>query len=357
MPALGASSHVIAAVQDLFRGTWFRLAGFPDLTVTRRGSRPGDPTADLLFGFTLSALARSVHCCLASQDLLPDVPCLPERPACLDNDSPVVLGFPSWADDFVAPQTGVGSSALLSRTRAVLQLVVDFATAAGMTIKCGRDKTAALLPPEAISIAETVCELDADGILLLSFTNGVSGEQCDVPVVESYKHLGGIVVSTGSPIPDLHFRFSQAAGTLKPLRRKLFGAREFPLQTRAFLLRSLVVSKFSHSVAALLLQAACQVRVWEQHYVALWRALFHRRATDKSVHSLRVLHEAHALSPTLALAKARAGFLRRVFVHGPRDLLSLLWDHWKLHPSSSWLKQLKDDIAHVSLYVPSQEHA
>ena len=44
LPALGATSHAIAIVQDLFRGTWFRLAGFTQLTVTARGSRPGDPT-------------------------------------------------------------------------------------------------------------------------------------------------------------------------------------------------------------------------------------------------------------------------------------------------------------------------
>ncbi|CAE7570946.1 tyrP-A [Symbiodinium necroappetens] len=353
LPKLGASSHAIALVQDLFRGTWFRLSGFSELVLTRRGARPGDPTADLLFGFTLSALFRSVHHCLESRHLLPALPCAAERPGFLEQNGSVSLGFPSWADDFVAPQTGSGSSDLLSRTCATLTAVVDFATSAGMTIKFGRDKTAALFPPAVLGLEDSRLWHAEDGTLQLRLCNSVTHAIYDVPVVESYRHLGGIVVSTGNPTPDLHFRYSQATGTLKPLRRKLFGAREIPMTTRAFLLRSLVISKFAHSVAALLLQAACHVRVWEQHYLALWRALFHRRAAGPQVHSFRVLHEAHAASPPLALAKARAGFLKRVFANGPRELLALLWDHWCLHPSSSWLAQLRDDITHVAQYVPS----
>ena len=356
LPLLGASCHVTATIQDLFRGTWFRLSGFTALTLTKRGSRPGDPTADLLFGFTLSALFKSVHQALDTRGLCPEIPHTSSRPDCLGDCESVLLGFPAWADDFVAPQTGEDTSSLVHRTGQTVSTVIDFATAAGMTVKFGRDKTALLFPPAVLRQERDLFELDAEGCLCLPLRNSVTDVSVQVPVVEAYRHLGGVITSTGTPVPDLHFRYAQARGTLRPLRRRLFGAREFPLRTRAFLLRSLVLSRYAHSAAVLLLRAACHVRVWEQHYVALWRSLFHRRSPSTQLHSFRVLHDVHAPSPPLALARARAGFLRRVVVHGPRALLHLMWNHWKLHPASSWLKQVQSDIGHISQYVPSVQN-
>ena len=49
LPEAGVSPHTTAIVADLFRGTWFRLDQSVILTATARGSRPGDPLADILF--------------------------------------------------------------------------------------------------------------------------------------------------------------------------------------------------------------------------------------------------------------------------------------------------------------------
>ena len=351
LPALGATTHAIALVQDLFRGTWFRLAGFSQLTVTTRGSRPGDPTADLMFGFTLAALLKSVQACLLDADLLPAWPLEHDRPHPVGLNGSVPLGQPSWADDFVVPQTAHTWPALVDRTCQTIGIVVHFATAAGMTIKFGVDKTAILFPPAVAAEAGDSLHCVQDGYAV-SLHNDILNSQYEVPAVHSYCHLGGIIASNCNPTPDLHYRYSRAAGTLKPLRKRFFSAREFSLPTRAYILRSLVVSKFAHSAAALLLPAACHVRIWEQHYMQLWRALFPRSAAKGQLHSYRVLHEANAPSPTLALARARASFLSRVFQHGPAALLAVLWDHWVTHPPSSWLAQVAADVDHVSQFLP-----
>ncbi|OLQ04804.1 hypothetical protein AK812_SmicGene12026 [Symbiodinium microadriaticum] len=273
LPLLGASSHATAIVQDMFRGTWFRLSGFAALTLTKRGTRPGDPTADLLFGFTLSALAKAVQHCLASKGLLPDLPSCPDRPDFIGKNGPVCLGFPAWADDFVSPQTGDDTAQLITRTSQTITTVVDFATSAGMTVKFGRDKTALLMSPKDICHASEAFSVDDTGSRSLQLHNSVSDIAYHVPLVESYRHLGGIVTSSATPAPDLHFRFAQAMGTLKPLRRKLFGAREIPIATRSYLLRALVISRFAHSAAAIIMCTAGQLKTWERYYVALWMGL------------------------------------------------------------------------------------
>ncbi|CAE7269940.1 tyrP-A, partial [Symbiodinium sp. KB8] len=197
LPLLGASCHVTATIQDLFRGTWFRLSGFTALTLTKRGSRPGDPTADLLFGFTLSALFKSVHQALDTRGLCPEIPHTSSRPDCLGDCESVLLGFPAWADDFVAPQTGEDTSSLVHRTGQTVSTVIDFATAAGMTVKFGRDKTALLFPPAVLRQERDLFELDAEGCLCLPLRNSVTDVSVQVPVVEAYRHLGGVITSTG----------------------------------------------------------------------------------------------------------------------------------------------------------------
>ena len=251
----------------------------------------------------------------------------------------------------MAPQTAPTWPDLVDRTGQTIGIVVHFATAAGMTIKFGVDKTAILFPL-AVTTAGGERLHRCKESYFVCLHNDILGEDYQVPVVSSYCHLGGVIASNCNPVPDLHYRYSRAAGTLKPLRKKFFGAREYSLPTRACVLRSLVVSRFAHSAAALLLPAACHVRIWEQHYMQLWRALFPRSAARGQLHSYSVLREAGVSSPTLALARARAGFLGRVFQHGPGALLAVLWDHWVTHPSSSWLAQVAADVEHVEQFLP-----
>ena len=54
-------SHLISQVADLFRGSWFRLDNAGPLVLTRKGTRPGDPLADLLFGFAFTAYLKSAE--------------------------------------------------------------------------------------------------------------------------------------------------------------------------------------------------------------------------------------------------------------------------------------------------------
>ena len=159
------------------------------------------------------------------------------------------------------------------------------------------------------------------------------------------------MTSTGTPVPDLHFRFAQATGTLRPLRRRLFGAREFPLRTRAYLLRS-----WSCRDLHILLPPFffVQPAIFVCGNSPIW--LCGDSSSIVVLHS-PILRETQALSPTLALTSARAGFLCRVFLHGPRKLLGLLWDHWRPHPASAWLSQLSSDVTHVGEFIPSATDA
>ena len=59
IPDAGAPEHLCAILSDALQGTWFRLDQGFVMTYTRKGTRPGDCLADILFAFSFSAYTRA----------------------------------------------------------------------------------------------------------------------------------------------------------------------------------------------------------------------------------------------------------------------------------------------------------
>ncbi|CAE7849805.1 unnamed protein product [Symbiodinium microadriaticum] len=356
LPNLRASDHLQAVVADLLTGTWFRLNGQALLTATARGTRPGDPLADVLFSLTLSAYLRAVAHQLKEQGLDPALDTPRSRPHWAQCTDTLDIGAPAWADDFALPQVGDDAAHLLERVVSSVRVLVTHARSLGMVLKFGVEKTAALVS-SIVSRTDQACILAGkDGGYHVVVHDDIDGTAYELPILEAYKHLGGIVTSNCSPTPDLHFRFSRASGTVKPLSRKLFSAHSFDLSVRRTLLRALVMSRYMHTGAALILPSAIHQRLWDRHYIALWRHLCRRESASRQEHPYLVLKAAKASAPPLAIAKSRACFLQKLFQHGPGLLLTLLFDHWASHPGSSWLQQFVTDVETVQQYCPTVLH-
>ena len=153
---------------------------------------------------------------------------------------------------------------------------------------------------------------------------------------------------------EIRHRYAHAQGIARPLSYRFFSAKRFPLELRRYILRSLAVSRFLYGSVALNLRIGVCRRFWYRSYLALWRTLQRRDyETKKHVHPYRVLQEAAAPSPPLALAYARATFLQRLALAGPALPLRLLQHEWELCPREAWLQQLHGDVKLVATMVPA----
>ena len=358
LPSVCDDEHLTAQIADLFRGSWFRLDGSSDLVLTRRGTRPGDPLADLLFGFLFSAYLRSVDHALAQEELETFVP-QPQHPqdgtAPFHVSAPQCLGCMAWADDFAHLQSSKDCATLCDRVVRATGLLVTHATAHGMVLTFAPDKSAVLLCHACDRSPNGFLVHDQHGALGLKVFDAIAQVWHFLPVVDSYRHLGTIAVANAKPGPEISFRTAKAQAALKPLRRKLFSNPTIALPVRRNLLRALVVSKFVFSSCAIILQAGVHRRQWCRSYVLLWRALCRWFQVEQAPHSYQVLHVAAATSPLLSLAQARASYLSRVFRHGPPALLHLLMVHWLEAPSQSWLGQFAVDVQAVTSLVSAPE--
>ena len=307
LPQYGAGPHLEALIKDMLHATWFRVDLSDWITLTSKGTRPGDPAADVLFSLVFAALIRTLEPLLAAKGLAPTLSQVGEPPQWATRPEDSSLGFPSWADDFVSPVEATSAGQLIANVRDVGTLVMERATSLGMRLTFADDKTAALLPSgHDWSLSGAVTHEGRVGIWL---SDALSQESQFLSFVGAYKHLGHILTSSTCPQPDILFRRKRAQNVIKPLRARLFGNRNLPISTRRMLLQSLAASRFVHSSAAVILPAAIHERCWDRAFLDIWRVLLPRSAADMQAHSFEVLRAAPAPTPPLAMALARARFL------------------------------------------------
>ena len=321
----GANDHLINVVSDLCRGTWFRLDRLSTLTFTRRGSRPGDPLADILFSFTLSAYVQSCDHAIVAAAVETSLP---------------VLSTPS-----LAMHARPATPALWCHVR-----LASHKSAWNTGPRLGWNLTSVatkLLLCSPVPLPRLDCLAACGKSFLRRFRSMIAWRRSCISYLWSRRTctwalfcpLSGV----GSPKGSGHGVY-QGSGFSLPLRRRL--------------LRSLAVSRFVFGSAVLNLHAAMHRRSWCRTYVDLWRRLLRRvpPGTDgehRQAHSYAALGHAEVCSPLLALALSRATFLQRLYVHGPPEALHLLQAHWEARASTSWLGQVEKDIALVSRYCSS----
>ncbi|CAE7462360.1 CFDP2 [Symbiodinium sp. CCMP2592] len=315
----------------------------------------GDSLADVFFGFAFAAYLRTSDVALDTIGLSTATPTLKTVPPWGSEIAPPRLGAGAWADDFVHFHRQPQLDHLVSNVLRIVTVYVERSDAIGMQLTFAKDKTAAMLSIQDLSQTGLACVRPGPEGYCIIGQSAVTKLTFELPIVDAYRHLGGIMTSTGTPAPEIAFRSAQAWIPVRPLRTKLFAAPGIPLEVRRHLLRSLAMSRFVFGSAVLRLHVAVHFRAWARAYVALWRSLHRRQQHEKTPHAYETLLRASAPSPPLALALARAALLRQIVHTGPSTLRHLLWHQWEADRDSSWLGQIVKDIKHAALYSPTAE--
>ena len=260
IPQTEDSAHLCALVADVLQGTWFRLDRASALTLTHQGTRPGDGLADVLFAFSFAAYLRCADAAITQKGLATQVP--PTRgPEPWDTSLiPSNLACGAWADDFVHMHSQPEPIGLCEAVLRVVSCYVEQADYIGMTLGFARDKTAAIIPESSIRLdSDAVVHPGSEGPTLRGHS-AVTGKAFALPLVQAYKHLGGITTVSGTPAPEIGYRAAQAWNVVRPFRHRLFSAVGIALSTRRHLLRSLAMTRFTFGSAVLPLHCAFHFR-------------------------------------------------------------------------------------------------
>eukprot|EP00435_Cladocopium_sp_Y103_P008667 s5765_g2.t1 len=114
--------------------TWFVVPNSNKIHAPRTGSRPGDPCADILFGYVLAQMLAIVI--QRAQDFGIQL--------CHEVAGGEIASYITWADDL-----GIGiqdtAPQVVSSVTAVLSILIDVATEHGLELSYGKGKTAVLI--------------------------------------------------------------------------------------------------------------------------------------------------------------------------------------------------------------------
>lgn len=344
MESAGMASFLQGQVRELLNATWFTVSGTPVLTEARKGSRPGDSTADLLFSIAFRHLLYMVSAKAANLGVVSHLEWSGDHvPYHDDLERTEVLEFlgPIWADDVAILMVAPTSAALVRNSQIILGLLFDQLIIAGMSPNLGRSKTEILFDFRGPGSTPIRKHFSFNGYRLptiskhmLSFVN----------IVGAYKHLGTWVQVNGKLNKELSCRFAIGHNTLSKYRSAIFSNRQWPLPRKTHLFQSLVLSAVLFNSPAWYLQRKKDVEKFHSGIMALYRRL-------ASAHfGLLVRHWRDELvqarlsvpSPITLLHQDRLRYLQHLVRQGDDAVWAALQQHgywWEMADLSlEWLK-------------------
>lgn len=189
--------------------SWFILPNGTRVQRPRTGSRPGDPNADVLFGFLMAHVIEQVNARLQLAGLLETA----------EGDGSCEHHNLTWVDDSTFLIKGNGPD-LIPRALHALSIVADVMIERGMRLSYGAGKTA-ILPMifgKGSGAARQAMDAQYRGKATL-FTEHLGA--VEVPIVDHYRHLGGFVTRTGASVQEIQVREACAQSQMKPLKKVL----------------------------------------------------------------------------------------------------------------------------------------
>ena len=329
-------------VTDILSVTWFQIDKSPSLVRTGRGSRPGDPLADLLFGVVMAGVLRDVQSQFVRAKLSPSLHTdglLPgtERG---ESTSPAVG---SWQDDAVFLIAAGSNSELFGQCRTAVRIVHTAFESRGLTVNYKQGKTELMVRPIGLGsqqIRQAIYAKPSFQLVVLQETL----PPLLVTLVPQYTHLGAVVEWAGRLAPDISRAVEGARAVGGPLRRHVFGNAAVPLPARVVLFRSLVMSKVLYGTGAWAGLHVQEQRQWQAGVMSLYRMLVPGKFLRSNPKILHVdLVRLVRLPPPLSLLRIeRLRLFKQLLVKQSRPLWTLL--EASLGSSRCWMSNVISDL-------------
>ena len=344
-----ASPLLLSMARELHRQTWFVLSEDSRAAIveTQRGTRPGGTLADVLFNVLFAkVLARRRQS--ASSSFSPQVPWNGVRTPFPDEampcDQTIQVTDIAYADDLCTPVVCSAAGALRGAVSCMTADTMDVLTPHALRPNLGPTKTAAVFAPlgqgSRQSRREAFVQLkgrvpiwpESKGLLWLD-------------LVPRYRHLGSLVSHDGKMGPEIRHRLALAASAFKEGKRKLFACKAIPLQKRALLFRTHVLSVLLSGAGTWPLLAKGEWQTFKGGILGLYRQLLCLRATGDWHHTEAQLYSQVGLPSAEALLNAeRLRLLCQLVRNAPDHIWALV----------AWNRPLQDGLSVACDWLYSQ---
>ena len=283
--------HLQSQLNDVLSNTWFQVRDCPHPVATARGSRPGDPLADILFGLVLAPPLRRLNCVMQDEGLTPTL----STGGLLPREG-FAPSSAAWHDDvvvFVAAEHSDRLRAALSRAASVCH---DVFGASGLMVNYLPGKTEALACPLGLGRKQLLRDILSVEDPTLACTSSWDAVH-QVRLVSEYRHLGSIIQDDSGLKQDISLRLRAAKSALAPLAKPVFGRLDVTPRAKTALFISLMLSRLAHNAGAWGSLLEYEKSQWSAGVFGLYRSLVPRCLRQQAAHLTAAQLCAHALAP------------------------------------------------------------
>jgi hypothetical protein len=263
----GLPCHMQHILHDLLHNTYFTVQGLPDPCQTTRGTRPGDPIADVLFNLCMHLILTDFRTDMAQSS---DVPWLGQATPVSDLDTipqmpPTGFIDVTFVDDCVVLTHGRSNEGVVATMKAVVQAMDKAAATRGLSINYDRGKTEALWTILGKGARQMKQNLHEAGQTLQW---QVEGKQYTLQLCHTYKHLGTWLQSHHKHAREILARSSAAKQQYGQLARSFFTKKCITLHVKSAIFQSLVLSKMLYNVHTWTSVTSKHMQTWVNHLKA-----------------------------------------------------------------------------------------
>ena len=332
LASLGVPPFLVQMLQEVHSVTWFSLGPLKATSVTRKGTRPGSPLADLVFHILMHDLLGEFQQWTTTQK---DFQAVLEHMG-LTND--VV----TWSDDVAVPWACAACQDLPEALGNVVHTMNRLVRKRGMALNFEKGKTSAIATfrgPGAPALRKTFQLNDKPGIPL-----DLDGVQTWLHFMPAYKHLGAQFTSSHTIDKELNTRIGIAQATFAELARPILCNHKINLVVRLRLLMTFVGSKLYFGMGAWPTPNLRQLQRLKGVVLRMIKRMLHLRPEQGvPLETQKLMTKLGILEPRVRLAVDRLLYAHKLWWHGPGFLHhALLLEDGLV--ANSWIAGLKADL-------------
>lgn len=271
----GLPRHLQIALRALHTDTHFWVTGQTDVVRTAVGTRPGDPFADIIFGYMFARVLKSVEEQMEAIGILEtfeDTGTTGLFPTCTTPLGLKSFLGPTWMDDLCITLSAPTAQAIETKTGVACVILLDACQKHGVTPNLQRGKSEILFGfrgKGSRALRRKYFGPTSSGKMTIVTEGGCR----DLVVVGHYQHLGGLIHHSGETRHEMRRKVAQGHQAFTQHRKTLFQNGRLPLAKRSELFQTLVASKVTYATESWTLLDKINKQYFHSAYMRLYRRL------------------------------------------------------------------------------------
>ena len=326
IPALEAAEvnkAIQAIIEDAFRGNWTRIKHSDTCIIPQTGTRPGDPSADVLFSFVIKRLLDGIENALLTSG----------------HSTQEAQGL-AWVDD-LAFMIEDSAPRIEGKVKKTLSAIFDESMQRALKPSLQPGKTDILLHYAGQGTQHYKRQKEEEGTGI-TFQSRDYGEQ-EAHCVQDAKYLGSIIDARQRLMPDIVYSTTAAYHNVKPLRKQVLANKAIEATKRTWVLQALATSKAAYAAGTWPTLTQHESKVWNARIYKIYRLLEpHGKEGDERA-NLYLLAKYELPAPDDLLAAQRLRMLSMIARWADEEYLRSVYEVADFEDEQTWPSQVVRD--------------